>query len=226
MKARKLIISALIIYAGFAAGQNETNTSQDDHTSSRDAKRKLVLGLKGGLNNSNVFDQQTLNFVANGKTGWAGGIFLAIPLFPLGGFFGIQPEMLISQKGFSGAGFIGNENYTLTRTTTYLDVPIQLQLKPFSFFTLLGGIQYSYLLKQKDEFTYGSNYEQVTREFNNDNIRKNILGLVVGGDVNLWHLVVSGRAGWYIIANHGYGTSSTPRYKNLWLQATLGYRFY
>jgi hypothetical protein len=226
-ESRRLIAGALMLLcSGVVLAQTDTTPSHRDHTSSREAKRKLVFGIKGGFNNSNVFDQQTLNFVAKSKTGLAGGIFLAIPLFPLGGFLGIQPEVLLSQKGFSGTGVIANENYSIKRTTTYLDVPIQLQLKPFSFLFLTGGIQYSYLIKQQDELSYGSNYQQVTQEFNNDNIRKNILGLVAGGDVNLWHLVISGRAGWDIITNHGNGTSSTPRYKNLWLQATLGYRFY
>lgn len=194
-----------------------------EHKSSREAKRSLVLGVKGGLNRSNVFDEQGLEFVADSKTGFAGGVFLAIPL---GGFLGVQPELMLSQKGFASTGRTASDVYSLERTSTYLDVPLQVQLKPFRFFSILGGIQYSYLLGQKDRFTYGMNVEEQKQEFENDNIRKNIFGLVTGFDINIRHLVLSGRASWDLRANRGDGSSYTPRYKNLLIQGTVGFRFY
>jgi hypothetical protein len=44
--------------------------------------------------------------------------------------------------------------------------------------------------------------------------------------VNLDHTVIGARAGWDLSNNNGNGTSSTPRYKNAWVQATVGYRFF
>jgi hypothetical protein len=38
--------------------------------------------------------------------------------------------------------------------------------------------------------------------------------------------VLSARSGWDVQRNNGDGTSSIPRYKNVWFQATIGYRFY
>lgn len=211
----------MLIFGSLAVSSQ--TTAETRGASSRDAKRKLVFGVKGGFNRSNVFDQKGLDFVAGPKTGAVGGVFFAIPIL---GFIGVQPELLLSQKGFSGSGTLNNERYDLQRTTTWLDVPLQLQLKPFAFLSLLGGVQYSYLLKQKDELSQGPSYMSQTQEFENDNIRKNIVGGVVGADVNFWHVVVSGRMGWDMFANQGDGTSNTPRYKNLWVQATIGYRFY
>jgi hypothetical protein len=33
------------------------------------------------------------------------------------------------------------------------------------------------------------------------------------------------RGSWDLKNNNGDGTSTTPRYKNVWYQATVGYRF-
>jgi hypothetical protein len=44
-------------------------------------------------------------------------------------------------------------------------------------------------------------------------------------DFNLNQFVVSGRAGWDLQKNNGDGTSTNPRYKNVWYQATIGLKF-
>lgn len=221
MKKVKIIFSVLLgLSYGLSFSQQATTA---EPRSSRDAKKRVVLGFKAGLNRSNVYDEQGQDFVANGKTGFAGGAFLALPV---GGFLGFQPEILISQKGFSSTGTIYGDRYWLERTSTYLDIPLQVQLKPFRFLSLLGGVQYSYLLNQRDRFTYGANSLEQNEEFRNDNIRKNIFGGVIGVDVNIRHFVLSGRYAWDLRANRGDGSSFTPRYKNVWLQATIGYRIY
>ena len=194
-----------------------------ENVNSQEAKKKVILGFKAGINRSNVFDESGGNFVANQKPGYAAGVFLAVPF---GSFLGFQPEILIQQKGFQGSGVIAGETYLMTRTTTHLDIPLQLQVKPFKWLSIVGGPQYSYLLKQTDRFSVGGTSEEQSREFQNDNIRRNIFGTVVGLDINIQHFVISGRSGWDMVSNHGDGTSSTPRYKNMWLQGTIGYRLY
>jgi len=187
---------------------------------STDAREKLSFGIKAGVNVSNVWDTKGEEFVAKYKTGFAGGVFLGIPI---GTFLGVQPEILISQKGFKGSGNLLGLPYTTTRTTTYLDIPLQLQVKPAEFLTILAGPQYSYLLNQKDKYSFDDSSTEQEQEFNNDNVRKNILGFVVGADVIYRHLVLSGRFGWDFQTNNGDGTSSTPSYKNKWWQFTLGF---
>jgi hypothetical protein len=214
-KAMKKIIVLLVFTGMVNAGAAQVT--------SKDAKTKVILGFKGGINRSNVFDESGGGFVANPKPGFAGGVFLAVPF---GSLLGFQPEVLVSQKGFQGSGMLEGESYLITRTTTHLDVPLQLQVKPLHFLAIVAGVQYSYLLSQRDRFTYGNNHEEQKQAFDNVNIRKNTYGSVVGLDVYIRHFVLSGRSGWDLISNHGDGTSSTPRYKNMWLQGTIGYRLY
>ncbi len=188
-----------------------------------DVRDKLMLGVKLGANYSNVYDAQGEAFVADPKIGLAGGAFLAIPI---GKYIGVQPEILFSQKGFKATGRILGDNYTLTRTTSYIDVPLLFAFKPSEFLTILAGPQYSYLLNQKDEFKNATTSIAQEQEFLNDNVRKNTLCITGGVDVNIRHFVIGARAGWDVQNNSGNGTSTTPRYKNVWYQATIGYRFY
>jgi len=192
--------------------------AQDD-----DVRKKLVIGAKAGVNVSNVYDQKGENFVADPKLGFAGGGFIAIPI---GKYLGIQPEVMFSQKGYQSTGTMLGSNYSDTRTTSYLDIPLQLQFKPVTFLTFLGGVQYSYLLHQKDIYAYGLNSLAQQQEFNNDNARKNIFGAVFGIDANIDHFLISGKACWDLQNNTGNGSSYTPRYKNIWFQLTVGFRLY
>ncbi len=194
---------------------NEAQTSETDR------RDKFTFGVKAGANYSNVWDEQGQDFNADARVGFAGGIFIGIPI---GTFLGVQPEMLVSQKGFQANGTLLGQPYSFTRTTTYLDIPLQLQIKPIEYLTIVAGPQYSYLFNQKDVYTFGSNSVAQEQEFNNDNIRKNILGFVAGGDINISHVVISGRIGWDFQTNNGDGTSTTPRYKNKWVQFTIGFK--
>jgi Outer membrane protein beta-barrel domain len=183
----------------------------------------IQFGVKAGGNYSNVYDSQGETFNADGKFGFATGVFLGIPL---GELLGVQPEVMFSQKGFKATGKVLGSPYTLTRTTSYIDVPLFLAIKPLPVLTILIGPQYSYLLKQTDEFENSILNTEQNKEFNNDNLRKNTLSAAGGFDVNLQNFVISGRAGWDFQNNNGDGTKTTPRYKNAWVQATIGFRIY
>lgn len=184
-------------------------------------RNKFQMGVKAGANYSNVYDAQGDDFTADGKFGFAGGVFIAIPL---GQYAGVQPEVLFSQKGFQAKGSLLGSSYSLTRTTNFLDIPIYFAVKPMNELTILAGPQFSYLLKQKDRFeNSASSYEQ-SEIFKNENFRKNILSASVGININLARTVIGLRGSWDFSTNHGDGTSSTPRYKNAWFQTTAGYR--
>jgi hypothetical protein len=187
-----------------------------------DNRGKLKLGLKLGGNYSNVYDTEGNSFDSDPKFGIVLGGFASIPL---GKTLGLQPEILFSQKGFKATGILLGSTYDLTRTTNYLDIPLLVSIKPTNNISLLIGPEYSYLLKVTNEFKNGSTTILQEQEFDNDNIRKNTLGFIVGADINIEQLVISGRLGWDLINNNGDGTSTTPRYKNAWYQFTLGYLF-
>lgn len=200
--------------------------SQDNTTfTPTDSRNELRFGLKAGVNYSNVYDEEGDDFVADGKAGFVGGAFLSVPL---GTYIGFQPEVLYSQKGYQakGSGSILGVDYAYDykKTSTYLDIPLQLQIKPIEQVTILVGPQYSYLLETKYEFN-GDSTTQEEEEINNDNYKKNIFGFVVGADFNLENLVISARAGWDITKSDTDGETTDPRYKNQVLQLTLGYRF-
>jgi hypothetical protein len=186
-----------------------------------EAQEKPSFGIKAGFNYANVWDEQGQDFRADAKVGFAGGLFLGIPIGP---YLGVQPEVLISQKGFTSSGTLLGTAYSFNTTKTYLDIPLQLQIKPFEYVTLVFGPQYSYLLHQKNVYTFGTNSAEQEQEFENDNIRKNVFGFVGGIDINIKHVVVSTRAGWDLVNNNGDGSSTTPRYKNQWLQLTVGFK--
>lgn len=188
-----------------------------------DNRETFQFGAKVGASYSNVYDAKGDEFDANGKVGFTGGVFFMIPI---GKYFGIQPEGMITQKGFQGNGNLLFNTYDVKRTTTFLEIPILLAFKPSEFITILAGPSYSYLLKQTDRFTSSAFSYLQEQEFEQDNIRKNIFGFVAGADINLRHFVVGGRIGWDIQANRGDGTSSTPRYKNICGQLTIGYKIY
>lgn len=200
------------------AGLGTLSTAQDK----ADFREEAHFGLKGGVNFSNVYDSEGEDFEAETKMGLAGGVFLAIPL---GKYFGVQPEVLFSQRGFQATGQLLGSPYNFTRTSSYLDVPLLFAIKPSEFVTLVVGPQYSYLLKQKDEFANGGSSVAQEQEFKNDNVRRNILCFTGGLDINIEHFVIALRAGWDVQKNNGDGSSSTPRYKNAWYQAAVGFRF-
>ncbi|CAN5422106.1 hypothetical protein BH10BAC1_BH10BAC1_02350 [soil metagenome] len=212
MKKLALITGLLLSLTSIGVAQDET-----------DNREKFQVGLKAGLNYSNVYDESGDEFQADPKFGLAGGAIMAIPF---GKYMGIQPEILISQKGFRADGRILGNPYTFTRTTTYIDVPLQFAFKPSEFITLLAGPQVSFLINKRDVFSNSANSYAQEQEFKNDNIRKNIFGFVAGMDINLRHIILGGRVGWDIQNNNGDGTSTTPRYKNVWFQGTVGYNLY
>lgn len=187
-----------------------------------DDREKIQIGAKIGTNYANVYDSEGEEFDADPKFGLAAGVFLAIPI---GTYIGIQPEVLFSQKGFKATGSILGEEYKFTRTTNYIDIPIYLALKPSPFLTIVAGPQFSYLMSRKDDFESSFLNTEQEDEFENENIRKNTLGASFGLDININHFVIGARAAWDLQDNKGDGTSSTPRYKNTWLQATVGFKF-
>ena len=195
--------------------------AQEKKSSSDDTRDKLKLGLKAGVNFSNVYDEEGQDFVAQGKAGFAAGGFLSIPF---GKIIGFQPEVMYSQKGFKATGSFLGFGYDYTRTTSFLDIPLLLQIKPAPMLTLVAGPQFSYLLETKNNFNGSTNSTQEDA-INSENYKKNIYGFVVGADLNFDSIVLSGRAGWDINKSDSDGNTTSPRYKNQVIQLTLGYTF-
>ena len=209
MKKIILIIVTITFMANIISAQDNSS----------DLRNSLQFGLKAGANFSNVYDSKDQEFSADFKVGFAAGAFLAIPI---GKYIGFQPEILFSQKGYKATGTFLTIGYEYTHTTSYVDVPLLFAIKPSPLVTLLAGPQYSFLVKQKDVFTSGSFTVDQEQTFQND---RSVLCFLGGIDFNLNQFVLSARAGWDLQNNNGVGTSTNPRYKNVWYQATIGFKF-
>jgi hypothetical protein len=214
---RIVVLLTLFVSTGAIYAQEEPKKEK-----SKDERNKFHPGIKIGVNNSNVYDETGDEFKAEPKYGFAGGVFLSVPL---GKYLGLQPAAMISQKGFHASGKIAEVPYELSRTTTYLDVPLLVEFKPLKALTLVGGPQYSYLLAQTDVFKQSNNTSIQQQEFKNEDIRKNMLSAALGFDIHLGRFVVSGRYNFDLQQNNPDGSSEAPRYKNIWLQGTIGARF-
>jgi hypothetical protein len=213
----QLLSMVLLLLFPFSLSAQVSNTGGDS-----DFSTVPSIGVKAGANLSNVYDAQGDDFRADAKLGLAVGAFLTLPITK---YFGVQPEILFSQKGYQGSGSILGSEYSYIRSTNYIDVPIFVAIRTSQYLTILFGPQYSFLLSEN--YTFESDFVDVTQneQTGNENLLRNTLCLAGGLDININRIVLSGRAGWDILKNEGDGTSTTPRYKNMWYQATIGYRF-
>lgn len=196
-----------------------TGTAQESEK--YDRRENFTFGVKAGANLSNVWDSEGEDFDADAKLGLAAGLFVGIPI---GRYIGVQPEVLFSQKGFQASGTLLGTSYSYKKTTNWIDIPMHFQIKPLAFLTILVGPQVSFRVSERNEYTFGNNSTAQEEEFENDNIRKNMLGVSTGFDINIYHVVVSGRASWDLQNNRGDGTSTTPRYRNQFVQLTVGFK--
>ncbi len=193
--------------------------AQDDVSSSS----KLQLGVKIGANYANVYDAQSEEFKSDALLGVAGGVFLSIPI---GQYLGIQPEIMFSQKGYQTSGSLLGVSYNYKHTSNFIDIPLFFAFKPIPIVTLLVGPQYSLLISERRKFS-NTLFDPIVKEddFKNLDVRKNTLGVALGGDINIDRVVIGFRAGFDVLHNNGDGTQSTPRYKNAYYQGTIGLRF-
>lgn len=211
-----LLTTCMIIAIIFCAPQS--SSAQKLNADYRDV---IQMGVKLGTNYSNVYDIREEDFHTDPKFGFVTGVFVAIPL---GKFIGFQPEILFSQKGFQGTGKFTGTDYDFTRTTLFADIPLLFSFKPSRYLNLVAGPQYSYLISQKDVFKDAALNIHQEEEFEKDDPHLSNLCFLGGVDLDLGHFVIGTRMGWDFFSNISDMTTTTPRYKNIWYQVTLGYR--
>lgn len=181
--------------------------------------RTMKAGIKAGFNNSNVWDEREHDAIGDTKIGLASGLFLFVPLTHS---FGLQPEVLISQKGYRHSDEYSGSSFYFRRTATYLDVPLHLYIKPDDLFTIVAGPQFSYLLYQKDSYNYDEEWIENTG-FVSGKVRQRNFGFVGGVDFDFKDFVFSFRLVWDFLEHNG--DTSTPTYRSQSAQFTVGYNF-
>ncbi|MFT3936988.1 MAG: porin family protein [Chitinophagaceae bacterium] len=178
------------------------------------------IGIIGGLNIATIIKTNDPDFSSTPLYGFNAGGVLQLPL---GNVIALQPEVLYSQKGYRAKGSDGLTGYDYRRKLNCLDIPLLLKINLGKELGIVAGPQYSYLLSTKTTFNSGSASYMETVKNDNDNIRKNTFGGVLGLDINLDHnFFLRGRYTIDFKNNNGDGTSSTPAYKNQVFQIGLG----
>src|SRR5690554_6079405 len=189
-----------------------------------DQRMKFGFGIKAGANYAGIYDEKAENFVADGKFGFTVGAWVSMPLAPL---LALQPEIAFNQKGFESKGQFLGLDYKAAHTSNYVDLPVLLALRPAKWLNIVAGPQFSFLISQSTKLEIGDFNNEAKEEFDKDNfsIRKFTVGLHAGLDFVFSKVYVSPRVGLDFLDNNGDGTTNNPKYKNIYGQLTLGYRF-
>lgn len=190
-------------------------------TVSKASNNGPYLGLRAGANFSNIVKDGDNNFTSNIKVGFAAAAFLNIPV---AAGFSIQPELQYAQKGYLAKGSFLGSAYEYKQTTNFIEVPLLARFSPSNGFAIVAGPQFSFLTSTKTTFTNGSMVYQNAVNEDNSNLRKNILGGVLGIEAVSDNTVFTLRYNLDFQTNNGDGTSSTPKYKNQVLGISIGFR--
>lgn len=181
------------------------------------------LGIKAGVNYSNIIKSGDDDFKTEFKPGFHAGLTVDVPLVSGLSF---APELMYSQKGYkvSGTNILFGD-YENSITTNFIEVPVLLKIKAASVFNIHVGPQVSFLTSTKTSFKQGSaEYEEKVEE-DNDNLKKSLFGGVIGAGINIGaKTVLSARYALDFQKNNEDGTSETPEYRNQVFQVGLGFR--
>ena len=189
-----------------------------------EVRNRLALGLKGGVNFSNIIRTGDNDFDTDYTTGFNAGIFVNIPLLDR---LSIEPELLFSQKGYETADNGLFADRTFKQTTNWIEVPLKLKVLITPTFNMVLGPQFSFLTKTTNEFDGDfAQVEQTEYEDDADKFKKNILGGTIGFGVDLTdHLSINGRYAIDFQRNNEDGSSDIPEFKNQSWMLSLGIKF-
>lgn len=150
------------------------------------AQAQTKVGLKGGVNYSNIAGDLENEDVYMNKFGFNGGLTAN---FAITGdnFLSIQPELLYSQKGYKYrddefTDILGREvRRKGTRNFNYLDLPVMLKVNAGGLF-FEAGPQLSYLLAIRDntETSVNGNTDSNWRSIDKDDLAELEVGYAAG----------------------------------------------
>ena len=210
-----LVATAALLLANAVKvnAQSESNAGKKDG---------MHIGVRAGVNLSNLIKDDNPNTSTGSKIGLNAAAFLEIPITD---GFSVQPEVQFSQKGFKETGTFLGTAYEYKQTTNFIEVPLLAKFKPTKNFGILIGPQFSFLASTQTKFsTPNATFENEVKQ-DNDNLKKNILGGVVGIEAASGPAVFGLRYNLDFQNNNGDGTSSTPKYKNQVIALSVGFRF-
>jgi len=210
---KKVFIFAIALFT--AGAVNAQSTSNPDG---------VKFGIKAGANLSNIIKTGDDNFKTEFKPGFNAGLFMELPIVSRLAF---APELMYSQKGYknSSTNILGTpREYSVT--TNFIELPILAKIKASDAFSVVVGPQVSFLTSTTEKFKQGDQTTQNTIREDNDNLKKSLVGGVVGFGYDLsTNMSLNGRYALDFQKNNENGTSETPVYKNQVFQLGLGFKF-
>ncbi len=199
---KMFILTAASMFAVTVGLQAQTTTRTSN---------PVRFGLRAGINLSDLVKSSNSDITSGSKTGYNAAALVNIPIASV---FSIQPEIQFSQKGYKESGTALGAPYEYKRTTNFIEVPLLAKITPLPGFGIVLGPQFSFLASTKTKFTVANaTHENIVKE-DNDNLRKNILGGVIGIEAGVKNFVASLRYNIDFQNNNGDGTNNTPYYKN------------
>jgi len=205
------ILLLFISLSGIVCAQESTNRGEEP---------EARIGIMGGLSIATIVKTNDANFSSSPLYGFNAGGVLQLPL---GRVIALQPGVLFSQKGYRATGTAALNDYDYSRKLNCLDIPLLVRINLAKELGIVAGPQYSYLLSTTTRFKSGTASYMESVKNDNDNIRRNVFGGVIGLDINLdRNFFLYGRYTIDFKNNNGDGTSSTPAYKNQVFQAGIG----
>jgi hypothetical protein len=200
-----------------------TTSTTSSYTKPSATTERVHVGVRAGVNSSNIIKSGSgdVDVSTGAKLGLNAALFLEIPIIPA---FSIQPEVQYSQKGYKSSGTYLTAPYEYKQTTNFIEVPLLAKFKPSPGFGIIIGPQFSFLTSTKTKFTVANTAHETQMDADNDNLRKNILGGVVGLEAAAGPLVFDLRYSLDFQKNNGDGSSTTPAYKNQVIALSVGVR--
>ena len=163
------------------AKSTSVSTSSTSYTAKTETPDRtgLRIGVRAGVNSSNMIKSGSgdIDLSTGAKTGFTAAVFLEIPIIPA---FSIQPEVQYSQKGYKASGTYLSAPYEYKQTNNFIEIPLLAKFKPTQNFGIFIGPQFSFLTSTKTKVTVVNTSHESQVDIDNDNLRKNILGGVVG----------------------------------------------
>ncbi len=167
MQKLKLLAFTMVMAGTLALSQKAT--AQD---------AKFRIGVKGGLNLTNLYtDDETVD-KENMLVGFHGGAFFKIPINER---VGLQPEVLFSTKGakYEYKSFFGGNEGELKFRLNYVDVPVMLMVNLTDNLNIQAGPYFGILLSSKltNEIEDG---DAITEEIDKDDFNTTDYGISAG----------------------------------------------
>ena len=189
----------LVVCSCLSVSAQEQKSASENHLG-------LKLGVKGGLNLSNLYVNDVQD--EKMKTGFNLGLFAKIPVTH---GFSVQPELLYSSKGsrITYDNLIGSGEYRFN--LNYVEVPLLGVINLARNFNLHAGGYVSYLTSANVKRINNNGTNNEVASFNEDNFNRVDYGLIGGLGVDVENFTIGAR--------YNYGLREVGKSGNVATQA-------